>query len=397
MSVVSHLYNGALSDWCEERLTGSRDTVQQLVDQIGDSVTTRPSGPVAKQEWSQSDRVFATRFAALIQPAPPYSALLGLVRIGLASQSWADGQAARYSTHARLPPAARGRALDLRPAPGGWTDLQLAHEQGAWAGGTMRSAEEAHRGFTRPGFPDEPALGELFDRTRRYFTAHAQTGRLSGPGREAGLARLCWLLAAFKFAYRNNSIDHPIFRLFLHDPPTAGALHAAADDDAIADPLALVERLRGSGALEKMRRLAGDPPSGQPWGTAAPVIFDHWDENTFVLNGPHGATLLEVTAAVRISNDKRTFRRVWRLLCDAWLDTADTYRIRTVGFYFARRGHLVTWPLESLTGMLTEGDNPQQARDEFISTARALRAEDHARRLAWHPGRQQAQAGNPAQ
>ena len=30
--------------------------------------------------------------------------------------------------------------------------------------------------------------------------------------------------------------------------------------------------------------------------------------------------------------------RLWKLVSDAWLDRADTYRIRTVGFYFAGKG-----------------------------------------------------------
>jgi hypothetical protein len=101
----------------------------------------------------------------------------------------------------------RERALDMRPIADGWIDLREAYERGAWAGGTLRSVEEAHRRFSRPGFPDEPVLGELFDRTRAYFADHARVGQLSGPGPEAGLARLCWLLAAFKYAYRNDSID----------------------------------------------------------------------------------------------------------------------------------------------------------------------------------------------
>lgn len=144
---------------------------------------------------------------------------------------------------------------------------------------------------------DPSAPGHPVSRTSRrwascssapaYFADHARAGQLSGPGPEAGLARLCWLLAAFKYAYRNDSIDHPLFWPFQHDSPVVAALHAA-DDDAIADPLALVNRLRASGALEQPRRLAGDPPPGRARGIAAPVISDHRDENTFILNGPEG-------------------------------------------------------------------------------------------------------------
>ena len=391
MSVVSHLYSGALGDWCEERLTGSQHVVDQLTEQIKSHELLRPPGGTGRQYLSQSERTFATRFAAIIQPAPPYSALFGLVRIGLASQSWANEQAARYPTHARLPAIMRERALDMRPIADGWLDLREANERGAWVGGTVGSLEGAQRQFSRPGFPDEPTLSELFHRTRMYFAKHAQVGQLSRPSLEAGLARACWVLAAFKYAYRNDSMDHPLFRLFHLDPPTATALHDAADDEAIADPLALVRRLHESRALEQLRRLAGDPPPGRPWGIAAPVIFDHWDETTFILNGPDGSTLLQLTAVMTTKKKQQTQRRLWRLVSDAWLDQADTYRIRTVGFYFARQGLLVTWPLDALTGMLTEGDNPQQARAEFTELAVRLCAEDYERRRAWRLNNQSAE------
>lgn len=384
MSIVGHLYHGELGDWCEERLTGSHAVVREIAHQIASTGVTRPDGRVHKQHWPQSDRTFATRFALMVQPAPPYSALLGLVSAGLVSRSWADGQAARYPTHASLSAPELERALDLRPVPGGWIDLRCAYEKGAPEWGVLSGGELDQRLFDRPGFPDEPVLGELFGRIRSYFIAHARSGQLSQPGEEIGLSRLCWLLAAFKHVYRNDSIEHSLYRLFQQDPLTVEALHAIADDDAIADPLALVSRLRSCGALEQIRRLAGHPAPGMPWGIAAPVIFDHSDENTFIINGPQGATLLEISAAITVAKKQnRTHRRFWKLISDAWLDTDDTYRIRTAGFYFAPYGFLVTWPLSTLAGILTEGDDPRQAREEFIRLASKLRAEDYARRLAW--------------
>ncbi|MDO0936476.1 hypothetical protein QQY66_34015 [Streptomyces sp. DG2A-72] len=388
MSVVSHLYHGELSDWCEARLPGSSEAARHMADQVRDRFVTRPEGAVDRHHWSQAGRAFTLRLAALIQPAPPYAALLGLAGAGLVSRSWADAQAARYPTHAGLPEDRRERALDMRPTPSDWIDLKTAREAGATVGMVFTSAERGHRGFSRPGLPDEPVLGELFNRMRDYFTAHAPLGRLGGPGQERGLARLSWILAAFQYAYRNNSIEHPLFRVFREDIPSVEELHRSAHNEAIADPLALTQRLITSGALEQMRRLAGDPPIGTPWGINCPVIFDHWDDHTFVLDGPDGATLLEIASVVTADvATSRARRRIWKLLAGAWLDTADTFRIRTLAVYFARHGVLVVWPVASLTELLLEGRDPQEARNEFVGLATCLRDKDRARRSAWRAGR----------
>ncbi|MBV9024344.1 MAG: hypothetical protein JO362_11265 [Streptomycetaceae bacterium] len=280
----------------------------------------------------------------------------------------------------------------MRPTPGGWVDLinKVARDAGATVGMAFTSAEQGHRRFSRPGLPDEPVLSELFDRMRGYFAAHGTLGRLGEPGSERGLARLCWILAAFQYAYRNDSIEHPLFRVFRDDVPSVEELHRSADDEAIADPLALVHRLNTSGALQQMRRLVGDPPVGTPWGTTGPVIFDQWDDSTFVLDGPGSATLLDVVALVKADDShSRGRRRIWKLLACAWLDTADTFRIRTVSVYFARHGELVTWPVASLSELVLEDRDPQEARNEFVGLATCLRGKDRARRAAWRAGRDQ--------
>lgn len=388
MSVVSHLYHGELRDWCEARLTGSAEVARDAAASVRDHEIVRPAGPVERYYWSQAGRAFTLRLATLVQPAPPYSALLGLARAGLVSRAWADAQAARYPTHARLPEHLRERALDMWPMPGGWADLKSARDAGGTVGTAFTSTEQDHRRFSRPGRPDEPVLSELFDRMRGYFAAHATLGRLGEPGPERGLARLCWILAAFQYAYRNDSIEHPLFRVFRDDVPSVEELHRGVTDELIADPLSLTRLLSTSGALRQMRALAGDPPAGTPWGVNCPVIFDHWDDSSFLLNGPDGATLLEAVSLIKADDThSRGRRRIWKLLASAWLDTADTFRIRTVAVYYARHGVLVTWPVESLAALLTEGNDPQRARNEFVGLATRLRDADRARRAAWRAGR----------
>ncbi|MET7683264.1 hypothetical protein [Streptomyces sp. NPDC005423] len=389
MSVISHLYHGELGDWCQSRLTGSEEAAQRLTAHLREHEILRPEGPVDRHHWSQADRALGLRLGALIQPAPPYSALLGLARAGLVSRSWADVQAARYPTHALLPEHSRARALDLRPTPDGWIDLQTARDAGATVGMAFTSAERGHRRVSRPGHPDEQTLDELFERIRAYFAAHSSLGRLGGPGPEKGLARLCWILGSFQYAYRNDSIEHPLFRIFRDDVPNVAELHRSADDEAVADPLALTHRLSTSGALSRMRRLAGDPPAGTPLGITHPVIFDHWDDNAFLLSGPDGATLLEVVSLVKADDTHtRGRRRLWKMLAGAWLDTEDTFRIRTLAVYFARHGVLVSWNLTSYAEFLLEGRDPDEARKELVALATHLRDTDRARRTAWREGRE---------
>ncbi|WP_439678524.1 hypothetical protein [Embleya sp. MST-111070] len=384
MSIISHLYHGELGEWCQSRLTGSEEAARRVTEHLREHAIIRPEGKVERHHWSQADRTLALRLGALIQPAPPYSALLGLARAGLVTRSWADAQAARYPTHAPLPAHFRRRALDMRPTPDGWLDLQTMRDAGATVGDDFSSNERDHRRFSRPGLPDEAPLAELFERIRAYFAAHALPGRFGGPGPEKGLTRLCWLLGSFQYAYRNDSVEHPLFRIFRDDAPTVTQLHRTADDEVIADPLALTQRLNASGALSRMRRLAGDPPVGRPWGITNPVIFEHWDDNVFLLNGPNGATLLEVVSLVRADDaHTRGRRRLWKMLTGAWLDTADTFRIRALAVYFARHGVLFSWNLDSYAGFLLEGRDPDKARKEFVALAARLRDTDRARRTAW--------------
>ncbi|WP_439674033.1 hypothetical protein [Embleya sp. MST-111070] len=310
----------------------------------------------------------------MIQPAPPYTALLGLARAGLVSRSWADAQAARYPTHAPLPEQLRGRARDMRPTPDGRLDLRTMRDAGATVGGEFSSTERTHRRFSRPGVPDEAPLAELFERIRAYFAAYGPPGRLGGPGPEKGLTRLCRLLGAFQYTYRSDSIEHPLFLVFRDDAPTVAQLHRTASDEAIADPLALVHRLNVSGALSRMRRLAGDPQVGTSWGITNPVIFEHWDDNVFLLNGPNGATLLEAVSLVKADDTRsRGRRRLWKMPAGAWLDTADTFRIRPLAVYFARHGVLINWNLDSYADFLLEGRDPDKARSWRAGVGRRVR------------------------
>jgi ADP-ribose pyrophosphatase YjhB (NUDIX family) len=370
VSLISHLYRGELGEWCVDRFTGWRDVVSRVTVETRSREAIRPPDGVEKRHWSHVDRAFGIRMAALVQAAPPYGALLGLVSTGLVSWDWAHRQTALYPSHAGLSPEDRDRALNLRPSVNGWVEF----------GGSRPFVPAPYNG---EGYDAEPTLADLLDRMRAYFAAYAPLGRL---GSEKGLARLCSLLAMFAYGYRNTTLDEPVFRLFRGGVPTVEQLHAAAVDDTMTDELvALTRRLEASGALAELHRLAGDPPPGQPLGFADPTVFGRWTGNDLVIAGPDGGTLIDVRTSIATNKTAQCRLWVWKLLTSAWLDTADAYRIRTVGMYLARQGALVTWPVDELADTLLQGGDRDEARDEFRALAVRLRDDDRAPRSAAPP------------
>jgi hypothetical protein len=361
VSLISNLRFGELGEWCAERFTGSAEVARRVTTETKDQRAVRPAESAGRRHWARVDRAFALRMATLVQPAPPYSALYGLVRSGLARREWAHRQAARYPTHSRLSADERRRALDLRPTPTGWLDLTGERSVDIPFDNDGRSAFASFQGFL-----SEPMLGDFLERARAYLAMHAPLGQL---GAEKGVARLCVLLSMLEYLFRNNPVDEPFYRLLRGEPPTVEQVHATADETAVAEVVALVRRLHTSGGLAEMRRLAGNPPPGRPWGIARPVFASYWADNDIVVGGPEGTTLIDVSSVIMTTNLWRSQRWIWRLVSCAWLDTTDAYRIRDVAIYFARYGVLIAWPVDALVEALLDGDDPEPARREFLALA----------------------------
>jgi hypothetical protein len=278
----------------------------------------------------------------------------------LVRRSWADDQAARYPTHRQLP--SHDRMLDQRPTARGWFDLDPT--------GYFDLGEPDTRG----GFPAEPVLADLLDRTRTYFAQHAPPGQLGARGVEIGLARSCWLLEIFESVYRSGQV-HEIHQMFRPGVPSVAELRGTASEAVLTELAALADQLRTLDALGALRRLAGEPPAGEPLGIAAPAFVNHWADGDLVV----GSTLLDVKTVLKTGDRPRATQWLWQLVAYAWLDVADRYRIRDVGFYFARHGVLVTWPLDDLVDQLLDGGDRADARREFDRVAARVIAAEGAR------------------
>ncbi|MFF7192818.1 hypothetical protein ACFZAM_03785 [Streptomyces sp. NPDC008079] len=345
-----------------------------------------PRGQVDGRHWAAVGGAFGARLATLVQPAPPYYALHGLVAAGLVRREWADQQAARYPTHAGLGASQRAKALDIRPTTTGWLDLAPGARPS-----TRRSELDAiisgHMGIrlgTDVPLPAEPVLADFLERTRAYAERYAPPGQLGTPGAEAGLARSYWLLEIFESVYRSGAVEESMHRVFRPGVPTIEVMRAAASEQVVEELARLAEQTQSYGALAELRRLAGNPAPGRPLGIAGPVLVNHWADGDLLISGPDGATLIDVKTVVKTDRPDRSSRWLWQLLCYAWLDTADRYRIRSVAFYFARHGVLVTWPLAEFTDLLLGGADPRQARAEFLTAARKAMTGEGARLPTGH-------------
>jgi hypothetical protein len=173
------------------------------------------------------------------------------------------------------------------------------------------------------------------ERTRAFAERYAPPGQLGSPGAEAGLARSYWLLEMFESVYRSGAVDQSMDRVFRTGVPTVEVMRAAASEPVVEELARLAQQTQSYGALAELRRLAGNPAPGQSLGIAGPVFVNRWADGDLLISGPDGATLVDVKTVVKTDRADRSARWLRQLLCYAWLDTTDRYRIRNVAFYFA--------------------------------------------------------------
>lgn len=370
MSLTRQLHDGELAEWCQSRFPGTRAVAESVVAAAGRHRLAGASGQLQDEHWAAIGSALGVRLALGVQHAPPYHALYGLVRAGLATRAWAEAAAAVWPTHRGLPASRRASALEQRPTPAGWWDL-------------------GEPGDPEPVRDHEPALDEFFARTLAYVEEHAPPGQLGAGGVEADLLRACWVLAALEDVYRGTRVDSGLRELVGRGAYTVADLAGLAPDPAVAELVALVEQARLSGAWAQMRQLAGDPAPGQALGTAAPVLVPHWAVGDLLLGGTtptalttsagsSDTTLVDVRTVTHADTPDDTGRWLWELLASAWLDVPDRWRIRRVGLYLTRHGVLLTWPVARFAEALTEGRRTGSPRREFVKLARRVLAGEGA-------------------
>ena len=360
MSLTSQIRTGDLAWWCEYVFTDTPAAVDQVVHAVQGIRPVRPIGKVASTtHWADVGGAFGQRLADLIEPAPPYGALLGMVRAGWMSWEQAHAQAAAYPTHAGLAGPHRARALSMRRTPDGWLDL----------------GPTPTRPATNPAA--EAAFVELLERTRTYQAQHAEVGTFAGPGAEAGLARSAWVISACEGIYRSGHIDSRLDAV-LRAGASADQLRALVADPVVSELGQLVDRARDV-LPGRARRIAGNPSPGQPLGVAAPTIVPHWADGDILIGDAHKTTLIDVKTVISVADPARVAQWLWQILLYAWLDTTDLHHIRDVGLYLARHGVLLTWEVaEHAELLLGSSDLYESARDNFHDIAEEVTAAEGA-------------------
>lgn len=270
MSLTGQLRDGGLAAWCTATLTGTTAVATQVADRAATAAAAappvRPRRVDSLEHWAAIGGALGQRLAFATGHAPPFYALLGAHRAGLADWATIQHAAARFPTHAGLDPARAARANQLRPLPGGaWLDLDHAP--------TADLAGRSTHG-ARPAL-----LLDLIDRLVAFLAAYAPPGGLADTrGAEAVVARVCMVLTDCESAYRGGHLPAAAAARWADPATTAADLLAAVPDHQVAELLDLITRAHTAGLLT---RLAPDPTT--PVGIASPVLVEHWADGDLLI------------------------------------------------------------------------------------------------------------------
>jgi hypothetical protein len=349
MSLVTQIRDGRLGAWFAEWLPGTGGLVAEVQRAVAGVAPVRPGGRPDLKHYAMVGGALGLRVAQLVEPAPPYAAILGVQRAEVFGPERASQVAGLYPTHRQLDRLRGARAMWCRPVPGGWWDL----------GGPVPSPD--------PG----PEPGPLM----QFFAAHAgdrdATGRIGDEPEEARRAVACWRLGELEEVYRAGRVT-PAAEVLLGGGTPSPAEQMQRELVQLA---LLVTR-----SAATVRELAGYPPASQRLGHAAPLFVEHWAEGD-VLLGParhdQGYTLLDVKAVTGAGDGGRVAHWLYQLLGYCWLDVTDRWRIRRAGLWFARHGVIVTWPVEQfIDRLLGCRGAADAARQVFLHQVASAIAED---------------------
>ncbi|WP_018685404.1 hypothetical protein [Actinokineospora enzanensis] len=373
MSLTTQLHRGELGRWCEANLPGTDNLIADVRRRLaaaGNPAPLTPDGRIPEDHWRTVAAAFRLRLGFLVDGSAPATALLGAVRARLASRDWAD------------------RVQQAFPAPGGTPDNRWSPFRAGSRGWLDASRVD---GEAAPEY--EAALEEFVRRTGAYLLEHAPTGTLGTRGAETGIARSCWILAAWETGSRNR---FPAALAAVLDQPghTPEDLRRCVPETALADLVGLARLLHTSKTLRDWR---GDTPGRPlrepgPLGAARPVIVPHWAEADLLV----GSTLIEAKAVAQLDTAALA-RWLWSLLAYTWLDTQNRHEIRSVGLYLARHGVAASWGAVTFADMLLGGTGraDRGARDQFLHLARRVIAAEGAQPPADGTSRERSEPRPP--
>jgi hypothetical protein len=362
--LTTQLHRGELGRWCAANLPGTDNLIADVHRRLaaaGNPAPITPTGHVPEDHWTTVAAAFRHRLGFLVDGSAPATALLGATRAGLVSRDWVDQTQRTFPANGNVPD---NRWSPFHAGSRGWLDASRVNA------GTATE--------------HEPVLDEFVRRTGEYLLEHAPTSMLGTPGAETGLARSCWILAAWETGSRSR---FPAAVAAVLDQPgyTPEDLRRCVPAAALSDLVALAGLLHTSSTVRAWR---GDTPGRPPreprvLGTARPVIVPHWAEADLLVDN----MLIETKAVARLDNAALA-RWLWSLLAYTWLDTHDRHQIRTVGLYLARHGVTASWGAVTFADLLLGGIGraDRGARDEFLGLARRVIAAEGAQPPAeWMP------------
>lgn len=345
MPLTTALRSGALSRWCEQQLAG----LDQVARDVARAAAARATGAIGAAPSPGADGqlvggIVDARLAALVQPAPPYAALQGLLAGQLVSPAAAASIALSFPTHRELPEEVATVAHTLRPSPREW--LQIP------APGTT----SADRPWGDSVFPDLATRGHVFHRE------HAPSGQVAPVGAERALARTYGVWALAEAAYRSGRSPRALSALAHREPATTDTLRAAVPDDSVHEAAALVRALATSENLPTLLAWAAErPPQGPGIGYASPTLIPHFADADLLV----GSTLLDVKVSAHADQPRRVRAWLQQVLGYAWLDVSHRWDVQHVGLALVRQGLLVRWDLESLTASAFGDADPLDGVDQF--------------------------------
>ena len=208
---------------------------------------------------------------------------------------------------------------------------------------------------------DTGSLHEFFEALKQ-FTSQIETGARPADADEDILCRFAVNLAWFDQSFRAGPRVLENTPLMQGDGPSVDDLLELVPTGWV-DDLKVLSRRFFDAAQDRLGEPCHLGPtfdgSGCVGGADADMIL--------------GTSLIDVKTTV---DPKVTRDGLWQILGYALLDFSDAYSLDTAGFYFARQGQFIEWPLVELARNCSGGavESWPTARDEFRRMALALQS-----------------------